>query len=53
MKIKDHVCEYRPVCTCGAYADSPNEDCPIHMSLEYRKTCTTCGRFVKNEKVKK
>jgi len=40
-----HVCKQDKACICGALAEEPHEECPVH-GCQYPPRCA-CGRFVK------
>jgi hypothetical protein len=42
-----HECQRPRTCSCGATADEPGDDCPIHGSGEWPPRCATCGRMMK------
>ncbi len=42
----DHKCIESNICTCNTLADSPNEDCPVHMDGTWPPRCCICGRFM-------
>lgn len=44
MHTKKHKCKPDNLCICGALAEEPNEDCPVHGN-SFPPRCS-CGRFV-------
>lgn len=45
IRESDHTCKQDKTCICGALADEPREDCPVH-GCQYPPRCA-CGKFVK------